>query len=219
MANIKLPKLSKDQRNMLVAAVLGLSGGGYAYISLFWAPISVKIAAASRVSPERLYELFFESPLVIDHDEGRISTRAFYETLQREIDLQLDFDSFLEAWNGIFEENLEMSALVQRLAQSHPCLLISNTNRPHFEYCRSRYPVIEKLRGWILSYEVGFLKPHPGIYQRALEMIGLPAQNIWYIDDRSDLIEAGRSLGFLTHRFEGIEPLRKELQKAGIATE
>ena len=176
-----------------------------------------KIAAHCRMGPEELYRLFFESPLIIAHDEGRISTREFYEGLKGQVGLSLGYDSFLPVWNEIFSENREVAALVRRLLPRYPCFLISNTNRPHFEHIRARFPVINEMTGWILSYEVGALKPNPAIYRRALELAQRPAAEIFYVDDREDLIEAGRHLGFQTHRFQGIEPLQAEIEKRGIA--
>ena len=177
---------------------------------------AAKIAAHTQASPEDLYRLFFESPLVVDHDEGRISTRLFYEAIKKQIGLTLPYEQFLSVWNDIFTENLEMEALVGQLLGQYPCFLISNTNRPHFEYCRQRYPVLSQMTGWVRSYEVGCLKPNPAIYRRALEMAKTPAAEIFYVDDRADLIEAARKLGFQVHRFEGVDPLRLELQSQGI---
>lgn len=175
-----------------------------------------EIAAHAKAGPEELYRLFFESPLVIDHDEGRISTRIFYEGVKKEIGLKLGYEQFLSVWNNIFLEDRQTQEILRRLLRQYPCYLISNTNRPHFEHIRARFPVINEMTGWILSYEVGFLKPHPTIYRRALEMAGVPAHEAFYVDDRSDLIEAAGKMGFQTHRFEGAEPLRGELRRRGI---
>ena len=177
---------------------------------------AAKIVEGTGASPEDLYRLFFDSPLVVDHDEGRISTKVFYEGIKKEIGLELEYEQFLSVWNDIFTEIRETAALVRQLLRQYPCYLISNTNRPHFEYCRENYSVLNQMTGWILSYEVGFLKPHPAIYRRALEMVKVPAAEIFYVDDRLDLIEAGRKLGFQSHRFEGIEPLRSELRQRKI---
>lgn len=175
-----------------------------------------RIASATGVSAEELYQLFFYSPLIVAHDEGRVSTRAFYEELKKRLGLQASFEEFLVAWNSIFTEDIEAVNLARDLIERYPCFLISNTNRPHFEYCRMQYPILNKFSGWILSYEVGVLKPHPAIYHRALEMIGLPSSQVLYIDDREDLIEAGGQLGFQTHRFVNAQALQQELTAKGV---
>ncbi len=174
------------------------------------------ITANAKATPEELYRMFFESPLIVQHDEGRITTRDFYEELKRMIGFTLSYGAFLAVWNDIFTENQEMTAFVRRLLSQYPCFLISNTNRPHFEFCRKRFSILNEMNGWILSYEVGALKPKPIIYQRALEMLRIAPSQVFYIDDRTDLIEAGQRIGFQTHRFTGVEPLVEELKQRGV---
>jgi glucose-1-phosphatase len=175
-----------------------------------------KITANTPAKPEALFQLFFDSTLVTDHDEGRISTKHFYEAVKEAIDLKLPYDQFLEVWNHIFTLDSKMTELVLNLLKQYPCYLISNTNRPHFEYLRDFCPVLKELNGWILSYEIGALKPHPTIYHRALELAQLPPREIFYIDDRPDLIHAGDRLGFQTHRFTDYEALSTVLTEQGV---
>ena|GEM_PF-78628 len=176
-----------------------------------------KITEGTGAAPEKLFEMFFESPLVVEHDTGRISTQQFYEEVSRHIGMKIPYERFLEVWNDIFVADEAMSRLVGRLLEEYPCYLISNTNRPHFEYLRRFCPVLERLNGWILSYEVGHLKPNPAIYHRALEIARLPPSEIFYVDDRDDLIQAAHSMGFQTHRFGGYEGLAAALEARGIS--
>ena len=175
-----------------------------------------KITDGTGGDPEKLFELFFESPLVVEHDAGKISTRQFYAEVARQVGMRLSYEKFLEVWNDIFAEDKEMTGLVGRLLERYPCYLISNTNRPHFEHLRRICPVLDRFDGWILSYEVGHLKPNPAIYHRALEMAQLSPREIFYVDDRDDLIQAAHSLGFQAHRFAGYEALAGELKAREI---
>ncbi len=175
-----------------------------------------KITDGTGASPEKLFEMFFESPLVVEHDTGRISTQRFYKEVSRHIGMRISYERFLEVWNDIFVEDKEMTGLVGGLLERYPCFLISNTNRPHFEYLRRTVPVLDRLNGWVLSYEVGHLKPNPAIYHRALELAHLPPSEIFYVDDRDDLIQAAHSMGFQTHRFGGFEALEVELKSREI---
>ncbi len=176
-----------------------------------------KITQGTAGSAEKLFEMFFESPLVVEHDTGRISTRQFYEEVSRHVGLKISYEKFLEVWNDIFVADEPMGRLVDGLLKDYPCYLISNTNRPHFEYIRRRLcPVLERFNGWILSYEVGHLKPNPAIYHRALEIARLTPPEMFYVDDRDDLIQAAHAMGFQTHRFGGFEGLAAELQSRNI---
>lgn len=175
-----------------------------------------KIVEGTGAAAQELFDLFFGSSLVTDHDEGRISTRAFYEEIKKAIRMDIPFERFLEVWTHIFTPDEAMFQLAKRLLAQTPCYLISNTCRPHFDYLRTLCPVLEQFSGWILSYEVGALKPAPIIYHRALELIRQPAREIFYIDDREDLIDAGKRLGFQTHRFVNYETLMEALRDRGI---
>ncbi len=175
-----------------------------------------RLTNRTAIPPEALCQLLYESPLVTDHDEGRISARQFHEGVQRQLGVKIPYQEFVVVWNEIFWEEKEMTGRVEWLLRHYPVYLISNTNRLHFDYLRRWYPVLEKLNGWILSYEVGALKPKLEIYQRALERIQLPSSKVLYIDDRADLIEAGSRLGFQTHRFTGWQAFSRDLQKRGI---
>ena len=177
-----------------------------------------KVTAHAGMDAQRLFQTFFDSPLVVAHDEGKISAQEFHRGLQQDAGLSLDFKQFMDFWNGIFSENQEMVALVRQLLQRYPCFLISNTNRAHFEFCAQNYPVLQELTGLVLSYEVGYLKPHPAIYRRALDLARVSPSRIFYIDDRQDLIDAASRMGFQTHRFTGeMAPLLKELENRGVA--
>ena len=176
-----------------------------------------KVTDRTTSNPELLYQLFYDSPLVRQHDEGRISSRAFYEGLKRLVDLKVNYEEFVCIWNGIFSENTEMVFLLRKLMASYPCVLVSNTNRAHFEFCAEEYPFLREMTGWALSYEVGAFKPHPAMYKRALELANVPASHAFYIDDRRDLIEAADALGIHTHQFTGdVDPLLEKLEKLGV---
>lgn len=175
-----------------------------------------RIAAGTKLDPDALFRFFFESPLMVEHDTGRISTPQFHRALREQLGLSVGYEEFLGVWNDIFTEDREMTALTRRLLQRYPCYLVSNTNRPHFEFMRDRFPIIREFTGWVLSYEVGALKPDPAIYRRALELAGAEPDEVFYVDDRQDLVDAARSMGFQAHRYVGVEPLAQELGARGL---
>ena len=57
----------------------------------------------------------------------------------------------------------------------------------------------------IVSYEVGFTKPDPRIYQLCLAQLGLSATEAVFVDDRVPNIEAAQKLGISTVWFRGDE--------------
>lgn len=55
----------------------------------------------------------------------------------------------------------------------------------------------------LVSYEVGFTKPDPRIYELCLSRLGVPAEAALFVDDRVDNVEAARRLGMQIVLFGG----------------
>jgi putative hydrolase of the HAD superfamily len=75
-----------------------------------------------------------------------------------------------------------------------------------------------KLDAWfdeiVISCEVGCAKPDAAIYRICLERLGVPAQNVLFVDDRLENVDAARALGMTTLLFEdrnGMSDLRHRL--------
>lgn len=159
------------------------------------------LAPYARRAPEQLYQSFFDSPVQARHDEGKLSGREFFEQVRQTYGLALTYEQFVPLWNDIFWEDPAMTQLVGRLKARCRLVGISNTNELHFDYVRDRYAVVRAVPTWVLSYEVGVRKPDPKIYQRAMAAAGVPPAEILYVDDRLDLVEAGRALGLRAEPF------------------
>ena len=106
-------------------------------------------------------------------------------------------DQFRDAWRSIFMPNEPMWQCVRQLsAKGHRLILFSNINSIHCPWIFEKYPEFSLFDGAVLSYEVGAIKPHAGIYTHAVEAHGLDPAVTLYIDDMPENIEAGRAFGF-----------------------
>ena len=106
-------------------------------------------------------------------------------------------DEFRHAWRHIFTPNRPMWDCVRRLAaDGHRLLLFSNTNSIHCPWVFEAYPEFSLFHGAVLSFETGFVKPQPEIYQHAVDTHGLVADSTLYIDDLAPNIATGRRFGF-----------------------
>jgi 2-haloacid dehalogenase len=59
------------------------------------------------------------------------------------------------------------------------------------------------------------IKPDIRIYELLLERYGLNSEDLIFIDDRKDNIEAAQSLGIIGIHYTSPEKLRQELNKLG----
>ena len=69
---------------------------------------------------------------------------------------------------------------------------------------------------YVLSFEVGFLKPHPKIYEEALNKAKIPAGECVFIDDLEDNIDGARKVGLDTILYQPNTNLEAELKDKGI---
>lgn len=112
-------------------------------------------------------------------------------------------DDFRFRWQRIFTRNDAMWERVRDLhGRGHRLILFSNTNSIHCPWVFGEFPEFSLFHGAVLSFEVGAIKPHPQIYQHALDAHSLdPAQTL-YIDDLPQNIATGRAFGFHCHQYD-----------------
>lgn len=110
---------------------------------------------------------------------------------------------FHSAWRNIFIPNAPMWDAARRLAAAgHRLILFSNTNAIHCPWVFDAYPDFSLFHGSILSFETDSIKPHPQIYQHAIDKYSLIPENTLYIDDLPANIATGNRFGFLTHQYD-----------------
>ncbi|MFA5039437.1 MAG: HAD family phosphatase [Candidatus Omnitrophota bacterium] len=167
---------------------------------------------------DEAYQLFFDSSLTEDYEEGRISSKVFFERMNQALGgRDLTYDNFSESWSGIFFDNSGMLALLREMKKDFRLHLVSNINELHYRYIQKHFPshldVFDRI---ILSYEVGRRKPHPLIYEAALASCGARACDALYIDDRKDLVEAAQALGIRSLVFTSAQDIRRQLHLLGL---
>jgi putative hydrolase of the HAD superfamily len=110
---------------------------------------------------------------------------------------------FRDAWQQIFTPNLPMWDRVKQLnATGHQLILFSNTNSIHCPWVFETYPDFSLFHGAVLSFEVGANKPHPQIYQSAVDTHSLVPESTLYIDDLPENIATGREFGFHCFQYD-----------------
>lgn len=178
-----------------------------------------RISAFTDKTPEQIYKLFFDSASTGLFEEGKITPAEFFSEVKAMLNLKLDFDKFLPIWNEIFflsPRNKQVYALAKNLKNRYKTALLSNVNVLHFDYLKKEFPVFDAFDNIITSYDAGFRKPHPEIYQRALAALKVPASGVVYIDDRPELIEKAQGLGIKSFCFRDVEKLSQDLSSVGV---
>jgi glucose-1-phosphatase len=178
-----------------------------------------KIYSLSGKNPKEIYDFFFNSPLTQSFEEGRISPEDFFVEVKKHLGLKISFNEFLPVWNGIFfltDENKKVYHLSKSLKKDYKVVLLSNVNVLHFEYLKQNFPVFDTFDHIFTSYEAGFIKPDPRIYQKVITALGCEPAEIFYTDDREELIAAANKLGLRGFIYRGFEQLKQDLASCGV---
>ena len=152
-------------------------------------------------------------------ETGLIEPREFYAQLSALIELNVDYERFCAIWNSIFSGVLVPESIIEGLARRYRLVLVSNTNRIHFEMVRRQYPVLRHFHHMALSYQVKAMKPRPEIFLEAVRLAGCRAGECFYADDIPAFTEAARKLGIDAVAFESVAQLSTEMRRRGIAWE
>jgi putative hydrolase of the HAD superfamily len=108
--------------------------------------------------------------------------------------------------------------ILRELAELNPCLLgaLNNEARETNEYRFNSFGLRKLFTVALSSCYLGLRKPEAAIYQRALDILGRPADRILFIDDRPENVAGAEAAGIKAIRFEGVEALRRELKSLGV---
>ncbi len=110
---------------------------------------------------------------------------------------------FRHAWRQIFTVNKPMWQCVNKLYDlGHRLILFSNINAIHCPWIFNTYPEFSRFEHAVLSFEMGFIKPQPEIYQFAIACHNLKPGETFYIDDMAENIEVGKAFGFQCWQYD-----------------
>lgn len=155
--------------------------------------------------------------LVQRFETGRIAPEPFVEQLSALLGLNISYNDFCTLWTSVFiEETLIPESLFAQLGEQHRLLVLSNTNLIHFSMLKATYPLFRHFDHYVLSYELGVMKPAPEIYQEAIARAECSARECFFTDDILINVEAARENGIDAVQFLSAAQLEGELRMRGV---
>jgi HAD superfamily hydrolase (TIGR01549 family) len=112
-------------------------------------------------------------------------------------DVRLFLRAAHDVWSSYYQLAASTHALLEALrARGLKLGLVSNTASPLWllEPVLEKQGLVERLDAIVLSAEVGKRKPHPAIFERALDELGVEAGDALFVGDRveADVLGASR---------------------------
>lgn len=155
-----------------------------------------KIAACSPLPEDKLRELVFVNRELIElFDSGKISPGEFFAEVRERLQAKITFEEFVPIYCDVFSLNPPVLETLKKLKGKVKLVLLSNTDILRFTFIKEKFPQILFFDEYVLSYEVGFMKPHPQIYSEAMKKAKSQAEECLFIDDLEENVQAACRLG------------------------
>ena len=146
-----------------------------------------------------------------DYERGQHTCDEYFALLAEDLDLSHTRQELQEAFCDIFFPLPERVVVARQLAQHYPLSLISNTCASHIQHLEATCDFFPLFQHRIYSHEVGCRKPHPDIYQKALQEAGAIPETSLFIDDLAENLETPKKSGWQTLHLPPGTDLAKEL--------
>jgi putative hydrolase of the HAD superfamily len=142
-----------------------------------------------------------------------LNATVFYEPRNFSSD---DFFAFMLTQSKLLP-NGALGILGELAASDHYLLgALNNEARATNDYRFETFGLRRHFTVALSSCYVGLRKPGLAIYQRALDILGRPAERILFIDDREENVAGAVAAGMKGIRFVGADALRNELVSLGV---
>jgi len=162
-------------------------------------------------SVEALCEKIWSHERAHDYERGSHTCDEYFALLAEDLDLAHAQQELQEAFCDIFYPLPERVAAARQLADHYPLALISNTCASHIRHLESTFDFFPLFQHRIYSHQAGCRKPHPDIYEKALQATGAKAESSLFIDDLAENLETPRQSGWRTLHLPPGTNLEKEL--------
>jgi putative hydrolase of the HAD superfamily len=148
-------------------------------------------------------------------DLGQISDGEFWRLVLDEVGVaarheDLEIESYLTPIEGTLEIARQLKAQGLRVG------ILSNDSHEMALARRRKHGFDALFDPILISSAIGQLKPSPGIYDSALERLGLEGERCLFIDNREDNVEGARGRGMRAILFVAPDQLRRELAGLGL---
>ena len=148
---------------------------------------------------------------------GEIERAEFRKRMCAHLDIQQTIHEFDELWRSAIEPNPDIVPLVESLSSRYRMVIGSNTDELHQQRVESVQPIIATFDDFLLSYELGVLKPDPEFYEKGLAKLGLTPDQCFFTDDRQNNVDSAISVGIQSVRFESVHQLETALEALGVS--
>ena len=167
--------------------------GGVFTVGTFDGRSTQNLAERAGVPVDRVRESYFRH--VRQLEVGSWSLPQFYEVLVQETGVTLPYEEFEPLYLGSIHDNAPMYATLEHLPRAVRVGLLSN-NYPVVSDHLRRDARFARFDALVFSNELGYKKPSPESFAALAAAMGRPAEQVAFVDDVQENIEAAERAGF-----------------------
>jgi putative hydrolase of the HAD superfamily len=158
-------------------------------------------------------KLSLVTPIYESFNRGEISKNIFLIEMKNVLATDDSLEKIAYNWGDIFTLNREMVQLAETVKKKYKIFIFSNTDEIHFSRIINDFPELAIFGdNFILSYEIGELKPNIEAFKLGLEKFSLSAAETLFIDDRMENVNGAKIFGMDTIHHLGFEFTNKILK-------
>ena len=176
------------------------------------AKMFANISACSGLSISHIKQILLADGIQESYELGKIDTPNIYRLFKSKSPKPFSLHDFTYAMSDIFTPNTELWPVVEQLkARGIRLILLSNTCESHFIRAYSDFSVLRLFDHKILSFEVGYLKPDPRIFNLALSLAECTSAECFYTDDIPAYIRSAKKAGLRGAVFTSVATLKQQI--------
>jgi HAD superfamily hydrolase (TIGR01509 family) len=162
---------------------------------------------------QQMYNMVSEPELIT----GQTSLHQLHARLVDDLQLTASFAEFERIWQKSYSEPMPgVKDVLHQLTGKCRLVLLSNVDQYYWPTIESSLPELDSFDAKVLSFQEGVAKPSAVAFKRAVAASGVPVQNCYFVDDKSENIEAAAEIGLTGHVFTSCRELKATLRQAGL---
>lgn len=147
-------------------------------------------------------------------DLGEFSVEQFYEALSKITGQEVGV--LKRTFYDKAEYSQEIIDLIKKLKKTYKIIIFTNNFSYNLEKYFEKLGLANLFDHLIISSEHKVIKPNPVFYQKMLETVQLKPEEILFIDDTQDNVDAGNKLGIKSFLYRNSQTLIGNLKSEGI---
>ncbi|MEN8097671.1 MAG: HAD family phosphatase [Chloroflexota bacterium] len=178
----------------------------------------MQVASELGLELDEMWSTFYHSQAWRNARVGKITEVEFWNQVLTPfgiVEPEAQWDFITRLWKHK-EVNPAMRSLIESLHGNIRLAIISNATDILPWILNERFQVAHFFEVIINSWEVGYAKPDPEIYNIALRQLDLDSERTVFIDDQLHNVVAAQELGMHAVQFDGVEALTDYLQSLNV---